>query len=72
MPNYGERVLVRPRHGLQVQRGDGLYQQYIAQEGQEVTWDAFLEARYHEGSIEVVVPMAAPEGSEAAPASEVH
>lgn len=52
-PINGERVFVRPRHGLQVQRGDGIYQQFIAKDGQEVVWDSYLEARLQEGAIEL-------------------
>lgn len=54
MPNIGDRVQVRPRHGLQVQRGEALYGQVIPQDGMECTWDDYLEARQGEGCIEIV------------------
>lgn len=67
MPNIGDRVLVRPRGALQVQRGEGLYGQVIPQEGMECTWDDFLEARQGEGCIEIV-QQAAPAPVEGPPA----
>lgn len=72
MPHHGERVFVRPRHGLLVQRGDGLYQQYLAKEGQEVTWDPFLEARYSDGSISIVDEKAEPVAPPSIAQGEVH
>ncbi len=53
MPRIGDRLVVRPRHGLQVQRGADLFGQVLPQEGQEVTWDHYLEGRHQAGEIEL-------------------
>ena len=57
MPNIGDRVHVRPLRGLQVQRGDSLFGQFLPAEGMECTWDDYLSARMGEGCIEVVPPV---------------
>lgn len=62
MPNIGDRVHAKPRSGLQVQRGDGLYTQMLPPEGQEVLWDDYLQRRCDEGALTV---------SECAPAEPV-
>lgn len=52
LPTIGQRVYVRPSDpAVPVQRGDGLYGQMIAPEGQECVWDHFLSQRLAEGSI---------------------
>lgn len=58
MPQNGDRVFVRPRHGLQVQRGEGLYGQFIPAEGMYVMFDDFIAARIGDGSLHVVEPEA--------------
>lgn len=63
MPNIGDRVHVRPRGALQVQRGDNLFGQVLPAEGMDCVWDDYLQARMQEGAIEVVEqgpPVAAP------------
>ena len=60
MPNIGDRVFVRPRGALQVQRGEGLYGQCIPKAGMECTFDDFLAARQDAGEIEIVEPKQAP------------
>jgi len=51
MPNFGDRVFVRPRDGQRVQRGAGLHGQFLPDEGQSVLWDEFHQARLHDGSL---------------------
>lgn len=52
-PRIGERVYVRPSNpAVRVQRGDGLYTQFLPAEGAEVLWDEFLHRRLCEGAIE--------------------
>jgi len=59
MPHHGDRVFVRPsRPTEQVQRGEGLYGQFIAPEGQEVVCDGFISARLTDGSLIVCDPPA--------------
>ena len=60
MPNIGDRVFVRPRGALQVQRGEGLYGQCIPRGGMECTFDDFLAARLDAGEIEIVEAEQAP------------
>jgi hypothetical protein len=50
-PKIGERVLVVPREGLRVQRGEFMYGQFLPPQGQEVLWDEFLHQRLNEGAI---------------------
>lgn len=52
-PQIGERVYVRPTNpSVRVQRGDGLYGQFLPADGQECIWDPFLHCRLAEGVIE--------------------
>lgn len=60
MPKIGDRVHVCPAPGLQVQRGAGLYGQFLAPDGQEVTWDEFHEARQAAGELFLSKPKQAP------------
>lgn len=60
MPNIGDRVYVRPRPGHQVQRGAGLYGQFLPDDGMEVLWDEFHQARANDGSMLVGQAPAAP------------
>lgn len=56
-PKLGESVFVRPTNpAVRVQRGAGLYGQFLAPAGQLVRWDEFLERRMHEGALELVAP----------------
>lgn len=49
-PQMGERVHVRPANpAVPVPRGAGL--QLLAADGQECTWDAFLQRRHEEGAV---------------------
>lgn len=50
-PQNGERVHVIPTPGMKVQRGENMYGQFLAPDGQEVLWDEFLHARLAEGAI---------------------
>lgn len=51
-PRMGERVVARPTNPrVPVQRGAGLFGQFLPPEGQEVLWDQFLHQRLAEGSI---------------------
>jgi len=50
-PRIGERVLVIPREGLNVQRGEIMFGSFLPPQGQEVLWDEFLHARLCEGAI---------------------
>lgn len=52
-PQIGERVFVRPTNpSVRVQRGEGLYGQFLPVEGLECLWDDFLHCRLAEGVIE--------------------
>lgn len=61
MPNFGDRVYVRPAAGLQVQRAAGMYGQFLPPEGTEVVWDEFHHSRLADGSIVLNRPRPAPE-----------
>lgn len=50
-PQNGERVLVIPTPGMKVQRGENMYGQFLAPDGQEVLWDEFLHRRLNEGAL---------------------
>lgn len=51
-PAIGERVHVRPTNpSIRVQRGEGLYGQFLSPSGQECIWDEFLHRRLCEGAI---------------------
>lgn len=51
-PAIGERVRVFPMSlQVPVQRGDGLFGQFLPAGGAEVLWDSFLHRRLHEGAI---------------------
>lgn len=51
-PRIGERVRVRPANpSIAVQRGEGLYGQFLPPDGQECLWDEFLHRRLCEGSV---------------------
>jgi len=66
-PKLGDRVFVCPAPGHSVQRGDGLFGQFIPPDGMECTWDGFLEQRQMEGAIRVQAPpVAAPPAEEVA------
>jgi len=56
-PSLGERVHVKPTHpGVKIQRGEGQYGKFIADEGDVLPFDAFIHARWLEGSV-VVTPI---------------
>ncbi len=57
-PQDGERVHVQP-NGRKVQRGEHMYGQFIASEGEELLWDQYLHQRLTEGAI-TWRPIAAP------------
>ena len=51
-PKHGERAIARPMNPLvPVQRGDNLFGQMLARDGQEVVWDDYLDLRFDEGAI---------------------
>ena len=52
-PQLGEKVLIKPRLGLQVQFED-IYGRWLPEEGQEVLWSTFWHKRFRDGSIEIV------------------
>lgn len=63
-PKLGDRVYVCPTPGHNVQRGDGLFGQFIPPEGMECTWDIFLEQRRAEGAVRLQAPPQAPPADE--------
>ena len=61
MPSIGERVHVTPAKGLNVQRGERAFGQFIAADGEELVWDEFLGKRLEAGEISaraIAVPAA--------------
>jgi hypothetical protein len=52
-PEIGEKILIRPRLGLQVQH-EGVYGRWIPMEGQEVIWSVWYHKRFRDGSIEIL------------------
>lgn len=52
-PAIGEKVLIRPRLGLQVQYED-IYGRFLSGDGQEVIWSVWWHRRFRDGSIEIV------------------
>jgi hypothetical protein len=51
-PRDGERVFVRPScPGVRVQRGEGLFGQFLPDAGMECLWDQYLHQRLREGAI---------------------
>ncbi len=71
MPNFGDRVHVRPAPGLQVQRAAGMYGQFLPPDGMEVVWDEFHAARLAAGEVTLATPRPAPsERKPEAPASD--
>lgn len=49
----GDRVKVKPRHGLKIQRSESAFGQFLPSEGGEVVLDAFLMARIDCGEVEI-------------------
>lgn len=49
-PQIGERVRILPL-GRKVQRGEAMYGQFIAEQGEELLWDPYLHMRWTEGAI---------------------
>lgn len=69
-PRTGERVHVRPSNpSVPVQRGDGLFGQFLPPQGQECLWDDFLHRRWCEGSVTWSPLTPAPTPSEGAESS---
>lgn len=51
-PQPGQRVIARPANpAVRVQRGENLFGQFLAPQGQEVLWDEFLQRRAEEGAV---------------------
>ena len=71
MPNFGDRVYVRPAAGLQVQRAVGMYGQFLPEDGAEVVWDEFHHARLADGSIGLRQPRPASPAPDAPAPDEV-
>ena len=69
-PKIGERVRVFPMSlQIPVQRGDGLFGQFLPAGGAEVLWDSFLHRRLHEGAIRWEPLAEQPAAAAAAPAA---
>ena len=51
-PELGERVHVKPTNpAVKIQRGDGQYGKFIADDGDVLPFDNFIRARWLEGSV---------------------
>lgn len=68
-PRIGGRAFVRPTcPSVRVQRGEGLYTQFIPPDGADLQFDEYLLRRLHEGVITAteLPPGDAPTGKESA------